>query len=424
MFTETRSARTFLTIGTAAVVTLLLVACHKAVPPDGVCSYEPLPAGAQVPSGQGGIQVLASGDAYFVVRGPTGKQIASGHVNAITPVPAGDYQVVLNNSTHSTSARSNMLTKCTTGTVLVNGTTDEYYAVLDQAARQVASAHVASALALFPGSYTVRLNNTDLAANVQAGAMIELKPGTVNVDVGTDEYYAVLDAATRQLASSHVGRALGLFAGTYTLRINNSDAKVDVRAGEPTSVPAGILVVHGSTDEYYAVINNAGVQLASAHLNKPLAFFPGTYSVKVNNTTTPATMVAGVTTEVKTGAVVLQGSTDEYYAILDSAGTQLASAHLGHALSLVPGAYRANLNRIAMAVQVDADHSGEYQSGSLTVKTTGSDYYAVLDASGTQLTSKQVNQPVSLPAGRYSVRLGNNTRPATVTAGQSVVLNW
>jgi hypothetical protein len=139
------------------------------------------------------------------------------------------------------------------------------------------------------------------------------------------------------------------------------------------------------------------------------------YNVKVNNTTTPATMVSGVTTEVKTGAVVLQGSTDEYYAIIDSAGTQLASAHLGHALSLVPGAYSAKLNNIAMTVQVDAGHNGEYQSGSLTVKMASSDYYAVLDASGTQLASKQVNRPV---------KLGNNIRPATVTAGQSVVLNW
>jgi hypothetical protein len=144
----------------------------------------------------------------------------------------------------------------------------------------------------------------------------------------------------------------------------------------------------------------------------------------VNNTTTPATLVSGVIAEVKTGAVVLQGSTDEYYAIVDSAGTQLASAHLGHALSLMPGAYRAKLNNTVMTVQVDAGNSGEYQSGSLTVKTAGSDYYAVLDASGTQLASKQVNQSVSLPPGKYSVRVGNNTRPATVIAGQSVALNW
>src|ERR1700675_836548 len=420
----TRLASIYLPIGTAAMAALLLVACHKALPPDGVCSYEPLPAGAQIPSGQGGIQVLASTDAYFAVRDATGKQIASGHVNAITPVPAGDYQVVLNNSTHATSAQSKMLTKCTTGGVLVNGKTDEYYAVLDQAARQLASAHLASALSLFPGSYKVRLNNIDVAANLQAGAMLELKPGTMNVDVGTDEYYAVLDATTRQLASSHVGRALGLFAGSYTVRINNSDAKADVGAGESTNVPAGTLAVHGSTDEYYAVVNNAGVQLASAHLEKPLAFVPGTYNVKVNNTTTPASITPSAATEVSTGAVVLQGSTDEYYAIIDSAGTQLASSHLGRAVSLVPGAYSAKLNNIAMTVQVDAGHNGEYQSGSLTVKMASSDYYAVLDASGTQLASKQVNQPVSLPAGRYSVRLGNNIRQATVTAGQSVVLSW
>lgn len=41
--------------------------------------------------------------------------------------------------------------------------------------------------------------------------MIELKSGTLIVDVTTDEYYAVLDAAIRQLASTHVGRALSLF---------------------------------------------------------------------------------------------------------------------------------------------------------------------------------------------------------------------
>ena len=419
-----RSARTYLKMGTTALAAILLVTCHKALPPDGVCSYEPLPAGAQVPSGQGGIQVLASTDAYFAVRDTTGKQTASEHVNAITPVPPGDYQVVLNGSAHSTAVQSKMLTKCKTGAVLVNGKTDEYYAVLDSATRQLASAHVASALSLFPGSYTVRLNNSDVGANLQPGALLELKPGTLNVDVGTDEYYAVLDGATRQLASSHVGQALGVFAGSYLVRINNSDTKAEVRTGEFTNVPAGILVVHGSTDEYYAVMNNAGAQLASAHLEKPLAFVPGTYNVKVNNTTTSVTMVSGVTTEVKTGAVVLQGSTDEYYAIIDSAGTQLASAHLGRVLSLMPGTYRAKLNNIALPVQVDAGHSGEYQSGSLTVRTAGSDYYAVLDASGTQLVSKQVNQPVSVPAGKYSVRLGNNSRPATVTAGQSIVLNW
>jgi len=44
--------------------------------------------------------VLASTDAYFMVRDTTGKQIASAHVNGMTPVPAGDYQVVLKHRGH------------------------------------------------------------------------------------------------------------------------------------------------------------------------------------------------------------------------------------------------------------------------------------------------------------------------------------
>lgn len=423
MLTSTRPAR-FVSLGTAVLTSFLLLGCQKAVPPDAICSYEPLPASTQVISGQGGIQVLASTDAYFAVRDGANKQIASGHVNAITAVPSGHYQVVLNNSAHVTSAQSKMLTKCTTGAVLVDGGTDEYYAVLDHAAQQLASTHVGSALSLFPGDYTVRLNNSDSAARVRAGATLELKPGTVKVDVGTDEYYAILDSTSRQIASSHVGRPLGLFAGGYSVRINNSDAPADVKAGESTNVPAGSLTVHGSTDEYYAVLNNAGVQLASAHLEKPLAFIPGTYKVKVNDTTAPATIAPSVTTDIKTGAVVLQGSTDEYYAIVDSAGTQLASAHLGHPLSFVPGAYRAKLNNTFLPVKVDAGHIAGYHAGSLTVKRVGSDYYAVLNSGGAQLASKQVNQPVSLAAGKYSVRIGNKLRPATVTSGEDVVLNW
>jgi len=152
--------------------------------------------------------------------------------------------------------------------------------------------------------------------------------------------------------------------------------------------------------------------------------FPATYSVKLNNTSAVVTVTARVTSEVKGGTMVLQGATDEYYAVLDSAGTQLASAHLGRPLSFMPGTYRAKLNNTAMPVQVEAGRVGEYHSGSLTVATTKSGYYVVLDTSGTQLVSKQVNQPVSLIPGKYSVKLGDNSRSATVTAGQSVVLNW
>jgi 6,7-dimethyl-8-ribityllumazine synthase len=268
------------------------------------------------------------------------------------------------------------------------------------------------------------LNNSDTTANVQVGSTTELKPGTVDVEASTDEYYYVFDAGARQLASSHVGKALGLFAGKYTVKVNNSQAQFEVRPGAGSTVPAGTLVVQGTTDEYYYVFDTGGTQLASAHLARPLAFLPGSYNVKVNNSTTPATVTPGTTVEVKAGGVVVQGTTDEYYYIFDTAGTQLASAHLGRPVSLVPGEYRAKVNNVPIPVHAEAGRTSEYLAGTLTVKSAGSEYYYVFDLAGTQLASKQLNQPISLPAGKYSIKVGNNLRPVAVTAGQAVVLNW
>jgi hypothetical protein len=420
----TKMTRRHAAVCIAALIVSTLPCCKKAPPPDSLCTYEPLPATAEVPSGQGAVQVLASTDTYFYVFDSTGKQIGSHAVNGLLPVKPGGYQLKLNNSAHAVVAHERTLTKCSAGAVVPSAKTDEYYYMFDNAGTQLASAHMGSALSLFPASYRVRLNNSEITANVQAGSTTELKPGTVNVEAGTDEYYYVFDSGLKQLASSHLGKALGLFAGSYTVKVNNSQAKVEVRAGEGSSVPVGTLVTQGTTDEYYYVFDSGGTQLASAHLARSMAFFPGSYNVKVNNSATPATVTPATPTEVKAGAVVVQGTTDEYYYIFDTAGTQLASAHLGRPVSLIPSEYRAKVNNVPIEVRTEPGRTNEYQAGTLTVKSAGSDYYYVFDLAGTQLASKQLNQPVSLPGGKYSVKVGNNARPVAVTAGQAVVLNW
>lgn len=411
-------------VGIAVVTLSTLPSCKKAPPPDSLCSYEPLPATADVRSGQGAIQVLASTDTYFYVFDGAGKQLGSHAMNGVLAVKPGDYQVKVNNSVHAVAARSDTLTKCTTGAVLVTGKTDEYYYVLDGAGTQLASSHLGASLSLFPASYRIRLNNSETTANVAAGSTTELKPGTVNVEADTDEYYYAFDSGAKQLASSHVGRATGLFAGSYTLKVNNSQARADVRASEALSVPAGTVVVRGSTDEYYYVVDTAGTQLASAHLERPLALFPGSYNVKVNNSTTPTNVTADTATEVKTGTLVMRGTTDEYYYVFDTAGTQLASAHLARPVSLLPGEYQAKVNSAPVPVRVEAGRPSDYPLGTLTVRSARSDYYYVFDRNGTQLASKQLNQPISLPAGKYSVKVGNESRPVALTAGQPLVVSW
>lgn len=403
---------------------LILAACKKAPPPDAVCTYEPLPATADVPSGQGGIMAQASTDTYFYAVDETGKQLGSAHVNGTLALKPGSYRLKVNNSLHPAAVQSKTLTKCSTGAVLVSAATDEYYYILDSAATQLSSAHVAAALSLFPGNYQVRLNNSLASATVQPGATVELKPGILNVEAPTDEYYYVFDSTARQLASSHVGKPIGLFAAGYSVKINNSESKAEVRAGQTSTLAAGTLVVDGATDEYYYVFNPAGTQLASAHLGRPLALFPGSYNVKLNNSVMPATVAAAVPADIKTGSITLQGPTDEYYYVYDRAGTQLASSHLGRPLSFMPGDYTAKLNNVAVPVHAEAGRANDYQAGTVTVKSSGSEYYYVLDSAGTQLASKQLNQPISLPAGKYSVKVGNNARPVAVAAGQSLVVNW
>jgi hypothetical protein len=344
------------------LLTFIFTSCQKAPPPDGVCSYEPLPAGADVPAGQGGVLTAAATDAYFYAFDPAGKQIGTQVSNRLLALKPGDYQLKVNNSTHPISLPAKMLAKCATGSVQAVGKTDEYYYIFDGAGSQLATGKLGSAISLFPGKFQARLNNTPAVVDIAANAVTELKPGTLNILGSTDEYYYVFNTTGAQLATSKLGRALSLFAGNYTVKVNNSSA--------------------------------------------------------------PVTIAAAGSIDISSGALLVQGTTDEYYYVFNAMGTQLATSKLGRAVALLEGSYTAKVNNAGFPVKVDPTRTNEYQTGALTVKGSGSDYYYVFDANGTQLGSNKLNQPLSFPAGNYSVKVGANTRAAAVTAGQSSVVNW
>jgi len=68
MWVQAKGLQSYWVTLTAALAAFSLAACHKAQPPDAVCSYETLPANVEVPSGQGAVETLASTDTYFSVR--------------------------------------------------------------------------------------------------------------------------------------------------------------------------------------------------------------------------------------------------------------------------------------------------------------------------------------------------------------------
>jgi mannose-6-phosphate isomerase-like protein (cupin superfamily) len=349
----------------AALTTAVLffASCQKAPPPDPLCKYEPLPDSARVAPDQGAIQIAAPVGDYFYVVDSSGKEIGHAKADGSVAVKPGQYQVQLNRSAHSVRVKAKTLTRCAAGALFVSGSTDEYYYVVDSGGTELAHAKIGTSLAFFPGRYDVKLNGTTQPAEVPSGGAFELKSGT--------------------------------------------------------------LLVRGSTDEYYYALSGTGTELAHNKLDRPLAFLPGPLTVKVNGTSAPAQITAAAVGEIKTGALNIQGTTDEYYYVLSGTGTELAHNKLGRALSFVEGSYTVKVNNTTIAAKVEAGKTNEYATGTLTVKGSGTDYYYVVDSvSGTELAHAKVGQSVALAPGKYSVRLGQETRPAAVTAGQSVAVNW
>jgi hypothetical protein len=340
---------------------LATFSCTKA-PDDPFCRYEPLPASSGIPAGQGGVQIAASADEYFYILDKTGKEIAHSRLNMSASAKPGDYTAKVNNSTHPVQVREKALTKCSAGTVLLRGSTDEYYYVLDSTGHEMAHNKLGSGLAFFPGKYTLQVNNTPQE--------FEIKPGAV------------------------------------------------------TEVQAGILTVPGSTDEYYYVLDSTGRELAHQKLSRPLAFMPGARTVKVNNTSATVRIAAGSLAELRTGALLMHGTTDEYYYVFSVAGNELAHHKLEGPLSFVEGDYTVKVNNTAVPVKVEAGKTNEYQTATLSVKSAGDQYYYVLDRNGTELGHNKLNAPLAFPEGTYSVKVANETRPVTLTAAKITVLNW
>src|SRR5437899_40878 len=95
---------------------------------------------------------------------------------------------------------------------------------------------------------------------------------------------------------------------------------------ESAGVPAaqGAVQIVASTDEYFYVLDSTGTELAHNKLSRPLAFMPGSRTVKVNNTSATVQIAAGSPVELKTGAIVVHGATTEYYYVVNATGNELA----------------------------------------------------------------------------------------------------
>lgn len=248
--------------------------------------------------------------------------------------------------------------------------------------------------------------------------------GAIQIAAPASDYFYVVDSNGKEVGHAKAGGSVAVKPGQYQVKLNRSVHSVWAKAKTLTRCAAGALFVSGTTDEYYYVVDSGGTELAHAKLGTSLAFFPGRYDVKLNGTTQPAEVPSGGAFELKSGTLLVRGSTDEYYYVLSGTGTELAHNKLDRPLAFLPGPLTVKVNGTSAPAQITSAAVAEVKTGALNVQGTTDEYYYVLSGTGTELAHAKVGQPVALAAGKYSVRLGKETRPATVTAGQAAVVNW
>lgn len=301
------------------------------------------------------LRVNAVSDAYFYADAPDGRQTGYALGGGTIPLEPGEYVARLNDTRHAVTIEPGRVTTCETSTIDVAGTTSEYWYLLDSLGTQHAYALLGGSLGVFPGRYTVRVNNTHASVNAEGRDTIRLTTGTIGVAGVTSEYFYVLDVNGKQLAYSTLGEPVSLLPGSYRARVNNSHSPFTIEAGRATGLSTGVVLGSGTTSEYYYVLDDTGEQLGYAVLGNATSYLPGSYTFRLNNRTTPIAVSARDTTDVRTGTVVVEGKGGEYFYVLDDAGTQLAYSVLGTPLSMLPGEYRVRVGERVDPVSVVPD---------------------------------------------------------------------
>ena len=286
-----------------------------------------------------GLQVSADDQTFFYADSPEGDQVGFERGGSVLELDPGDYQVRINSSRYPVTIRSGQITRCTASSIVVTGSTDAYYYMLDSLGTQLAFATLGEPLWLFAGSYIAKLNDTRVEVTLPWSGAIQVASGTVVVTGTTDEYYYVDDAGGTQLAFATLDDPMSVFPGSYAARLNSSVSSFTVNADDNVVVASGTVLGAGTTEEYYYILDVGGNQLGFARLGDSSAYLPGEYQVRVSGTIVPIGVQPNAVTEITTGTLVVPGAESEYYYILDEAGSQLAFNRLGMPTSLVPGVY-------------------------------------------------------------------------------------
>jgi len=264
-------------------------------------------AGTRTDVAAGNLVVSGTGSDDYHVADSLGSRALTGsrRTNSATELFPGTYAVVLNGSQRRVTLSGGTRTPAPAANLLVRGTGADDYHVADSLGGQAltGSRRTNTATELFPGTYTVVLNETQLRVTLAGGTTTEAVAGNLLVrGTGADDYHVADSLGGRALTGSRrTNTATELLPGSYTVELNGSQERVTLAGGTTTEAPAGNVLVRGTgADDYYVADSLGGRALTgSRRTNTATELLPGSYAVRLRDRTLPVRVKPGVQSVVR-----------------------------------------------------------------------------------------------------------------------------
>lgn len=365
------------------------------------------------------VMVTGIGINKYTVKTADGNEVANHPTGTETVVEIGegsDLEVVLNNISKT---KTNVTSDWTLNSALltVSGKGFDTYTVYDDSSGdKLGDAKTNEYIELFNDlTYTVKLNKSE-----QTGVSVpaRLYAGSIIVRAWGNDRYSVNEGDT-ELAGKETNEELEFFPGTYTVKLNNTSKTVPIQANVRTELNAGAILVSGTGNSSYYLLNGED-ELGTKKTGETLEVFNGTYTVKLNEDIKENIIIASgiINTSLNSLALVFNGTGNfPYYVFYSTAAdfdteNALATTTSDKTLDLFTGKYIVRLNNVNKNIDLNnslAPDGLTITPGRLLVSGTGGEQYSILDAQGNELVIGIVGEETDLFEGTYSVLLNSTS---------------
>ncbi|QTA84180.1 Uncharacterized protein dnm_001740 [Desulfonema magnum] len=317
----------------------------------------------------GSISVSGTGTDDFYVYNTEGKQLDYTKTNGEVEVFPGTYVVRVNKTKQTATVQAGEKRTLAAGrlTVLSPGEAPSYfgpsYYVYDSDGNKLDSSSLNGEIELFPGSYRVLLNDTAQNASVQAGEETVLLAGTLSVSsTSANTSFYVYNSDEDELGHASVNSRFYVFPGNYIVSLRTVRQNARVYAGEKTVLEAGTLSVSSISktgNATFYVYDSAWNKLGYASTNKEVEMFPGTYTLRLNDTEKAAMVQAGKNAVLASGTLTVLRTGTSYYDVYDSDENKLYHTSGEKNIELFPGAYKVIFGDENLSAEVRAGQNTE-----------------------------------------------------------------